>query len=512
MEPLFSPSTRLYDILANRVGRTNPYGLPAYNIETVKELNLDVSTEEFLSAERAFTYAGLKAMLGDGETYAWLTPHAFVVPNTRVSQSWMQLHARPHCTFTFDADGKEIVAWARSPPHLLEICDVVLRLLAASVVHSLILNKLNRPNTALTNAPTLANLIEQCQSLKSLVFENLAMDENHCRVLGAYSRPGLEIELFRCTITGSGASALVEILKRNQGLTKLDDCNIDNMVIADGLRGNRRLKSFSPDFSENLDICKRQVLEIVNAVRENKGLVQLNLRSVSFSVNDETWGAVCDSLKTHPTLEVLDLQTPMFIHGTRDRPPPAPNMITFRTQALVDMLRVNTSVHTIHVDSCFSEHEIYRESVIPYLMTNRFRPRLLAIQKTRPIVYRTKVLGRALLVARTDANSFWMLLSGNAEVAFPPRTMTIAAAANLPAPAVTAATSTANVAAVATSVMSTLTTTATGNLPTAAAATSISAVIPSNASASDAFASARTVTVAANVATPSTGQKRKACP
>jgi hypothetical protein len=39
------------------------------------------------------------------------------------------------------------------------------------------------------------------------------------------------------------------------------------------------------------------------------------------------------------------------------------------------------------------------------------------------------VLGRALLAARTDANSIWMLLSANPEVAFP------STAANLPTPA-----------------------------------------------------------------------------
>ena len=85
-----------------------------------------------------------------------------------------------------------------------------------------------------------------------------------------------------------------------------------------------------------------------------------------------------------------------------------------------------------------SNHELFRGSVIPYFETNRFRPRLLAIQQTRPIPYRVKVLGRALLSARTDANTFWMLLSGNAEVAFPSTT----AAASLPTPA----TATANVA------------------------------------------------------------------
>jgi hypothetical protein len=55
---------------------------------------------------------------------------------------------------------------------------------------------------------------------------------------------------------------------------------------------------------------------------------------------------------------------------------------------------------------------------VPYLKTNKLRPRLLAIQRTLPIPYRAKVLGRALMSARTNPNSFWMLLSGNTEVAF----------------------------------------------------------------------------------------------
>jgi hypothetical protein len=119
------------------------------------------------------------------------------------------------------------------------------------------------------------------------------------------------------------------------------------------------------------------------------------------------------------------------------------------------------------------------------------------------IAYRAKVPGQAFLATRTDANSVWMLLSGNAEVAFPLRTTRIAAAANLPTPATAAASSTANAAAVAASMISALTTTATGCLPAAAAAAAVatSATTPST---SDPTASA------ANVAAPSAGQKRKA--
>jgi hypothetical protein len=99
----------------------------------------------------------------------------------------------------------------------------------------------------------------------------------------------------------------------------------------------------------------------------------------------------------------------------------------------------------------YTEHELYEETVIPYLETNRFRPRLLAIQKSRPIAYRAKVLGRALLAVQTDPNRFWMLLSGNVEVAFPSTSATtIAPAAILPTPATTDITVTASRAASAT--------------------------------------------------------------
>jgi hypothetical protein len=110
-------------------------------------------------------------------------------------------------------------------------------------------------------------------------------------------------------------------------------------------------------------------------------------------------------------------------------------------QALVDMMKVNISIHSICLPDYFNRHELLRGSVIPYLETNRLRPCVRDIQKTRPMAYRAKVLGRALLAARTDANSLWMLLSGNPEVAFPSTT------ANLPVPGLPA--DTVNVASAA---------------------------------------------------------------
>jgi hypothetical protein len=132
MERLFSPCNRHRDLVESHGhGRRVPEGL--------WELNLDVSTDEFLSAERGFTYTDLRALLGNGDTIAWLTPHAVVMhPNERgvYSSGPMEQQYR----FYFNADGEDIHALSHSSEQSLEICDVVLRLLAASAVHSVILD------------------------------------------------------------------------------------------------------------------------------------------------------------------------------------------------------------------------------------------------------------------------------------------------------------------------------------------------------------------------------------
>jgi hypothetical protein len=426
MEHLFSPCTRFMGL--DREGR---FGRPTFT-----ERNLDVSTEVFLSAESAFTYTDLHTMMGDETTAVWLTRHAPVVRNS------MTYWGQRRCFF-FSADGKDIEALtdSRSPGPLLEICDIVLRLLAASNIHSVSLDKCHCFDIAMINAVSLANLLEQCQSLTSLTLIDQTLDENHCLALGEYSRPGLEIVLSCCKLTNAGTSALAEVLGRNQGPTKLVYCHTDHSVLADGLRGNSRLKRLRPHGFSNPEVRKQEVLAIAGALKENRGLVGLDLSTRYFGENDETWGAICDSLKTHPTLEVLNLSSALTPATN------TPEVITSRIQALLDMMKMNLSIHTIRLKDVHSRNELFRGLVIPYLETNRLRPRLLAIQKTRPIPYRDKVLGRALLSARSDANRFWMLFSGNAEVAFPSTISTATLAANLARPATTVAASNSSVTA-----------------------------------------------------------------
>jgi hypothetical protein len=231
MEHLFSSCTRYRDRLRSQ-GNHGPH-------EWLRELNLDVSTEALLNAERAFTYADLYAMLGKDDMIVWMTPHTAVVRATGTAVCH-HFYLQNDYRFTFNVDGKDMYALARSSEHLLEICDVIVRLLSASVVHSVLLQHIKRSSLGRSiTATSLALLMEHCQSLK--VLQGLEVDENHCLVIGAYSRPGLEIELKHCRIEGVAADALAEVMGRNQGPTKLDRCVIDNAVLANGLRGNRRL-------------------------------------------------------------------------------------------------------------------------------------------------------------------------------------------------------------------------------------------------------------------------------
>jgi hypothetical protein len=284
MDRLFSPCTRLYAMLESQGRLENLRGDP----ELLQELGMDVSTEELLTAERAFTYADLYAMLGNEKAVVWMTPHAAVMPVGGIGmKGWILLDGSCRSYF-LKTDGKELFVLAHSPEHLSEICDILLRILAASVVHSVYLEMFDQGRGLLINAPTLAYLMEQCQSLKDLSFEDLEMDENHCRVLGVYSRSDLKIELIRCQLT-AGTSALAEVLEGNQGPTSLLWCKLDYPIFADGLRGNSRLKSLALRFfSSSLEVDKRQLLAIASALQENKGLVELNVSHCDHTEWDET--------------------------------------------------------------------------------------------------------------------------------------------------------------------------------------------------------------------------------
>jgi hypothetical protein len=77
-------------------------------------------------------------MIGNEDTIAWLAPHIAVVRYHGEAESvhiWGEFDESGGFYCSAD-DGEDIVAVACSPEYSFEICDVVVRLLAVSVVHS----------------------------------------------------------------------------------------------------------------------------------------------------------------------------------------------------------------------------------------------------------------------------------------------------------------------------------------------------------------------------------------
>jgi hypothetical protein len=77
------------------------------------------------------------------------------------------------------------------------------------------------------------------------------------------------------------------------------------------------------------------------------------------------------------------------------------------------MMQTNTVLHTIELLASERNNQIYTEEIRPYIATNQYRPRVLAVKKTKDRPFREKVLGRAVYSVRSNTNLVWMLLSDN---------------------------------------------------------------------------------------------------
>jgi hypothetical protein len=88
---------------------------------------------------------------------------------------------------------------------------------------------------------------------------------------------------------------------------------------------------------------------------------------------------------------------------------------TLRMQAMMDVLRVNTVLHTIQLNRDGFDSEILDSIVYPLLLANKYRPRVGAITDVEGTL-RHKLLGRALGSISSNPSLIWMFLSGNANV------------------------------------------------------------------------------------------------
>jgi hypothetical protein len=133
------------------------------------------------------------------------------------------------------------------------------------------------------------------------------------------------------------------------------------------------------------------------------------------SISDHNWCILCEALQAHPTLTCLNLRTTMPRSPADDLIVFSDELKTRRTRALSEMMQHNTVLQTIDLHVSERDEHIYTEEIRPYLETNLYRPRVLAIKKTKDRPFREKVLGRAVYSVNWNPNLLWMLLSENVD-------------------------------------------------------------------------------------------------
>jgi hypothetical protein len=263
---------------------------------------------------------------------------------------------------------------------------------------------------------------ESRSNVRSVCLSHCTLNEEHIRALSTESRPDMNVNLSSCELEDSVGcrNAFVECLRNNRGPTELFVCNnIDYRVLASTLRDNTRVTRIHLYCEQNgQDVDHIGQGELFRALAGNKGLVELNLKR--FFINDANWSILCESLKGHPTLTCFSnaLSTPTH-HIALPYSLLSDEQRQDRTRMVAEMMRENTVLQAFN----FLENEyddlIYAEAILPHLVSNLYRPRVLAVTETRNRQLLKKVLGRSLYSVRSNPDLVWMFLSNNVDVFIP---------------------------------------------------------------------------------------------
>jgi hypothetical protein len=243
--------------------------------------------------------------------------------------------------------------------------------------------------------------------LGKVLLDCMILNEDQCLALETMSRLDVELNFRHCILTDGAAGAFVECLQSSRGAVKLQNCNIDSLILASALTGDSRVTRLK---QHSLLRNDADMAVLRTALANNRSMVDLDL-SGRCSISDENWSILCESLKAHPTLTTLNLLSEASDLSDEQK--------AHRTRAVAEMMKENTVLHTIHFNRGERNHQIYAESILPYLESNLYRPRVLGIKKA-DIALRRPLLGRALQMesVRNDSNLLWMFLSGNPDAVF----------------------------------------------------------------------------------------------
>jgi hypothetical protein len=401
LESLFRPSTRFQ----LRGGRQ--FSLPQNFTEV--ELLPNLTTENILA--KGITWDVFQCFVHN--KFVWMAPGTYISSAYRANGLYpvaVEVGAQD------DSAGIRVrVKPGTATRTSAAICNFLIRLLAISEQRDVYLQGSSRALSPI-DGPALSHFFEHGrENLHAVTLRDMVFDEEHIRVLAAPPQQKLQLALRDCRFSDGDASknVLLQWLQSGRGPTELYRCVIDSNVIAGALRGNIRLGRLLLCQEKASTAGALELSLIFRALAEDRGLTEFD--AFWYSIGDENWNLLCQSLQNHPTLTSLGLACTGPKRPT-DKTELSEEQKTRRTRALADMLQTNTILHTVRLFSGEYDERIYTESIEPRLETNLYRPRVLAVEKEandRP--FRQKVLGRALNCVKSNPNLVWMFLSGNVD-------------------------------------------------------------------------------------------------
>jgi hypothetical protein len=173
------------------------------------------------------------------------------------------------------------------------------------------------------------------------------------------------------------------------------------------LSGNNSVKRFSlrPSFAGRGKLGEEYIRALTQALATNEGIEHLDLSG--FYMNVKEYRLLFRSLSTHPHIKFLSI-------GRHYRAHLAYSAKSIMMHTILQMLRLNTVIHTIEVPEGLRREAMYQNSILSRLEMNRssFEVQRRAMKRADPSI-RPQLLGRALHMVQYNPDLVFRFLSEN---------------------------------------------------------------------------------------------------
>jgi hypothetical protein len=402
MERFFTPIRRYQDVWDGD-GYDGPF--------EYTEVELAISVEEFLSYSWDWKDLCAFAWCDDLPKIIWITPYEFLDVRKNITNIFQFPGAGLRITLAaamlqgaaIGQDTNTLMLLQHShPANPTGACNIFWRAITRSNMAELSIKDCRSCPGGLPSGPILSQFLRGSPLLRRIRMRGFDFKEEHCRALATLERLDLKVKLSECSLDTD--YTFVEWFRHNQVIMELERCDMDYSILL-ALSGNHSLKSLILEHSR-----EHEMEALAQALPGNMGIEHLAFGH--FQASDETWILLFRSLSRHPCIEHLSIP-----HQTSISPPQffSAASKTARMQAVLEMLRHNTVVHTIDFTDQLIDHaEVYLNVILPRLEMNRsgFEVQRQALKRSDSSI-RPQLLGRALYVVQYNPNLVFQFLSEN---------------------------------------------------------------------------------------------------